>query len=372
MSANTTSYDTFCMTRYLAPILPWAMASGGVSLSLLWMGSALRGMPNLAWLALLQVGGGALLVILAWACRRMAKLGLVRPTVATIIVYGLLFSSIACLVADNNGEGLTVVFPFCMILLVIGSFFAMSVWHLLAGYLATMIPPVLLAAHIERDLLSEVIPRLLMLTLATGLTFCFLVGRFRRSYFDLLQREQERSRRDPLTGLFNRTAWHERVEQMEDPRRAAILYIDIDYFKQVNDTRGHTEGDRVLQRVAESITASLDAGDIVARFGGEEFVAFLPGVDTRTAKERVVRIRQTIDSRSDGETRITISAGIARQRANEALETTVYRADQALMQAKADGRNRTVIADDPAEPMPVPEECSPEIGQPLPAQGALA
>lgn len=372
MSANTAAYDTFCMTRYLAPILPWAMASGGISLSLLWVGSALRGMPNLGWLALLQIGGGALLVVLAWACRRLAKLGRVRPTVTTIIVYGLLFSSISCLVADNNGEGLTFVFPFCMILLVIGSFFAMNVWQLLAGYLATMIPPVLLAAHIERDLLSEVIPRLLVLTLATGLTFCFLVGRFRRSYFDLLQREQERSRRDSLTGLFNRAAWYERVEQMGDARHGAILYIDIDHFKQVNDTRGHTEGDRVLRRVAESITATLDASDVVARFGGEEFVAFLPGADTDTAKEHVVRIQQAIDGGNDDGASITISAGIARQRVNEALETTVNRADQALLQAKADGRNRAVIADDPAELQPSPEESSPEVGQPLPAQGALA
>jgi diguanylate cyclase (GGDEF)-like protein len=136
------------------------------------------------------------------------------------------------------------------------------------------------------------------------------------------------------------------------------LYLDVDHFKQVNDSYGHDVGDHVLQKVAAIMMEAVRLGDVVARYGGEEFVIILPGISGLTALETAERIRRAVEN-SNIETAdkqcldITISIGLASFVAEknsigdnaEISEEIIVRADRALMRAKEQGRNRVLVAD---------------------------
>jgi len=170
---------------------------------------------------------------------------------------------------------------------------------------------------------------------------------------ELEQRHQTLQRtaeRDQLTGLLNRTA----LAQLRDNPRAmqklesapySLALLDVDHFKQVNDRHGHLLGDRALRVVADAVTASIRAGDVAVRYGGEEFLIVLPGTGLTAAFEVAHRIRECVAA-SSLPFPLTVSAGIAAgDPARDRPEQVFDRADQALYQAKASGRDR-VIADD--------------------------
>jgi diguanylate cyclase (GGDEF)-like protein len=156
---------------------------------------------------------------------------------------------------------------------------------------------------------------------------------------------------DALTGLFNRR-YFERALEREASRldrhkgSIALLLLDIDHFKQLNDTYGHPMGDVVLKRVAETLTRELRKGDVLARFGGEEFVILLPEGSKRGAGEFAERIREAIASApihpGGPRRKVTVSVGWA-QCPEDApgVAELVEMADRALYFAKDTGRNRT-------------------------------
>lgn len=154
---------------------------------------------------------------------------------------------------------------------------------------------------------------------------------------------------DELTGFltrksFNRqatTAWHD--SQHSGPRTVAM--IDLDHFKKVNDTYGHSVGDEVLQNMAQVIRAALRADDILGRYGGEEFIVILPRTDVNAAQQTMERIRHSCESidMCDFTGTITVSIGLACTGADahpEPLAQVIERADQALYEAKRHGRNQ--------------------------------
>jgi two-component system, cell cycle response regulator len=158
---------------------------------------------------------------------------------------------------------------------------------------------------------------------------------------------------DPLTQLLNRRALTERITaEMERALRydstLALLMIDLDHFKRVNDTYGHLVGDDVLRDVAALLSDTIRGSDIVARYGGEEFLMLLPETDDAGAEQFAERIRAAIDDHPFGEEadhptlRLTASIGVAMFPAAriESVEDLFARADAALYRAKADGRNR--------------------------------
>jgi diguanylate cyclase (GGDEF)-like protein len=128
----------------------------------------------------------------------------------------------------------------------------------------------------------------------------------------------------------------------------AVLMMDLDHFKAVNDTRGHMMGSHVLAEVGRLIARSIRGADVAARYGGEEFVAYLPEADGAGAVQVAERIRMNIESTEfalDGQTvRSSISVGIALFPAHgHDLKSLVARADRALYRAKEDGRNRVCL-----------------------------
>lgn len=166
-------------------------------------------------------------------------------------------------------------------------------------------------------------------------------------------RLEQLAQTDPLTQLLNRRALTERITaEMERALRydssMALLMIDLDHFKTVNDTYGHLVGDDVLRDVAALLTATIRTTDMVARYGGEEFLVLLPETDDAGAEAFAERIREAIERHKFGgridqpALRLTTSVGVATFPAAriESVEDLFARADAALYRAKADGRNR--------------------------------
>lgn len=162
---------------------------------------------------------------------------------------------------------------------------------------------------------------------------------------------------DPLTGLFNRRYFLSRLdEEAERARRQnsplAVLMLDVDDFKQLNDRLGHLGGDAVLRVVGDVLRRSVRLFDVCARFGGDEFAILMPGSGPENTRQIAERIREGVeDSRPPGgpwadDLRVTTSIGIATfaQTSNAEL---IGRADQALYSAKRDGKNRVHVGDAP-------------------------
>lgn len=151
---------------------------------------------------------------------------------------------------------------------------------------------------------------------------------------------------DVLTGLHNRRYFLDQLRRCvrDGTAEGALIMNDIDHFKKVNDRYGHDHGDAVLHAGAERIQSMMRTGDVLARWGGEEFLAFLPGCSDAAARQVADRILATIQSPAivhEGvEHHITATLGVSRLDGAQDLDTAVRNADEALRQGKQDGRNQ--------------------------------
>lgn len=169
---------------------------------------------------------------------------------------------------------------------------------------------------------------------------------------------KDQAHRDPLTGLFNRRYLVEALDrELAQAQRQgsplSLMLMDIDHFKRVNDTSGHLVGDEVLRGVAALLGRHVRAGDVVCRFGGEEFLLLLPGMPVAKALERAQHCRAELAERAivagDTEVRITLSIGVASCPVQgDSGARLIERADRALYEAKRQGRDRVVVAMMPA------------------------
>lgn len=156
------------------------------------------------------------------------------------------------------------------------------------------------------------------------------------------------SRTDPLTGLLNRRAFFDDVDI--GPSFIALIIFDIDRFKLVNDAHGHMIGDEVLRAVSAMMVSCLGASGRIARLGGEEFGLLASEPHQLTIRADLERFRDTVASTpviaGSVAVSVTISAGLANRVGDQPLDDLYARADRALYEAKAAGRNRIVLADD--------------------------
>lgn len=168
---------------------------------------------------------------------------------------------------------------------------------------------------------------------------------------DVMRRFREVSLRDPLTNLFNRRfMWEWLTQKLKDADRdatpLACLMIDIDHFKWLNDSLGHQRGDEILQGFATAVMAQLRESDILVRYGGEEFAAFLPRCNLEHAIVIAQRIRQDVRAMAIAGLEpgaVTCSIGVALhhpQQARKNAEELLREADQHLYDAKRGGRDR--------------------------------
>lgn len=171
-----------------------------------------------------------------------------------------------------------------------------------------------------------------------------------------LEQVRAQAKIDPLTKLANRFGFEDGIAAMRALPQAggtdhALLIADIDKFKNVNDRYGHLFGDKILKVVAKAIAAIAGPADIVARFGGEEFIIVLHNADLDSAAEAAEKLRSGLEAgrifnpKTNQEIeRITVSVGVTEFDPDEPVEAAIERADGALYEAKNNGRNRIAIA----------------------------
>lgn len=152
---------------------------------------------------------------------------------------------------------------------------------------------------------------------------------------------------DSLTGLPNRRSFEEflahhvaTAERFGEP--LVMLVVDLDLFKAINDTYGHSQGDEVLKRVAATLDAGCRESDVVARWGGEEFGVLAPKTDRQGGAELADKLRSAVAAAAmpEGMPGTTVSIGVAQWQPGESADSLFHRADEALYQAKAKGRNQ--------------------------------
>jgi len=181
------------------------------------------------------------------------------------------------------------------------------------------------------------------------------------------QRETlEQTRRDGITGLYTRTAFLQLAQQLiaqENGRPYAVIMLDLDHFKQVNDRFGHANGDMALSQAGRIMAGVMRPADLAARYGGEEFCMLLPQTDAGGAAQMAEALRRKLASRplllrQGQQLQLTLSAGHAVWQQGETLDRVIERADQALYRAKAAGRNQ-VCAAEPPQHGPQPQYAPP-------------
>lgn len=189
-------------------------------------------------------------------------------------------------------------------------------------------------AHLSRDV-QERIADVLRSQLALSLRRVLL-------YRNL----QDLARVDPLTGVHRRWYGERRLEELvEGGEVLAVAMVDIDHFKQVNDSFGHAAGDAVLAAVGNALNTGVRGDDLLCRYGGEEFLVIWPDASPTGAHLAAERLCAAVSALTDLPTTVTVSIGIACVHRDEAALELIARADQALYQAKAGGRNRVASAE---------------------------
>ena len=178
-----------------------------------------------------------------------------------------------------------------------------------------------------------------------------------RFYYATVRRAEnrlaEQAATDPLTGLSNRRNLLTLAEQVQAQAQrsnqpTALVIADIDHFKRINDQLGHDAGDQVLVHIGLLLSRTCRAQDIVARWGGEEFLILLPATNGEAALALAERIRQTVAAQplvyAHASITPALSLGVAELEPGETLDSAIARADHALYQSKEDGRNRVTLA----------------------------
>ncbi|TQK11215.1 GGDEF domain-containing protein [Herbaspirillum sp. SJZ107] len=302
---------------------------------------------------------GTVMVASPWIYKKTGSLPIARESFLASLFAFKLFESIFLASITSPGSIWFITLPIVAILLgsVISGLFWLAIstagffiLHQLHGSTSRM------ASYLPADMNFLYTFSLIVLGLSVT-TFVFMVEASRKHANLRLQEATEVIRelaiRDPLTGIFNRRHISARMEDAERRARSGagafhICLIDLDRFKQINDTFGHAVGDVVLQTVAKAIQAEVRDEDCFGRYGGEEFIVLLTGSEGLHPEAFAERIRRRVAdlafAAGAGPDQVTVSIGIAASRDGECFSSTVSRADGALYAAKASGRNRVVAA----------------------------
>lgn len=189
------------------------------------------------------------------------------------------------------------------------------------------------------------------------------------------------SQTDPLTQLYNRRTAQERlIELMKNPAGypISVVLLDLDFFKKINDTYGHLTGDRVLKTVSQVLRDSLRKNDLVARFGGEEFLLILDGITCNTAEKvaercRTLLMKTTVLNDTGEQINMTGSFGVAciLTGGNFVVDDILRQADEALYKAKENGRNQVVMHACPNERLGLTNPQARRLGEQVAAAARL-
>jgi diguanylate cyclase (GGDEF)-like protein len=322
-----------------------------------------RGWVLWTW-TVLSVGG----MLLLYACIRSGWSCRLRDPSMTALQIAFAITSAAfgyALAGPMRGA----VFPVLTLILMFGMFqlrpraaYALSLFALVlfGAVMARMAlsQPATFAPEVEIGhflMLAVMLPAVAML-MARMSRIRQRLSRQREELARALAQLQVIATRDELTGLPNRRQMQALMDQelLRSQRHRhdfCIAVLDLDHFKQINDSHGHAAGDDVLRRFAAAGQAALRATDVLARWGGEEFLVLLPDTGMPLARAGMERLREQIaalpiELAGGGQLKLTVSIGLTGYRRGETLAQTLARADQWLYQAKTEGRNRTCVDPD--------------------------
>lgn len=239
------------------------------------------------------------------------------------------------MVAVTGLYPLTLVFGASLSLLIVASYLGLQLWN-------------------GVPLSSETLNTLWVLALIFGVTLWIQIGQLL-----MLLKLYRESTRDALTGLINRRVLMKQLEfqrqhYLEAGTPFSIMMCDIDRFKRINDTHGHMVGDQVLKKASSILTERVRRQDVVARFGGEEFMVVLPGLSLEASKPIAEAVRDGFEAAGfntqDGTyVPLTLSIGLTPFTSDEPIDDLLERADQLLYAAKQGGRNQVVAGASAAE-----------------------
>jgi diguanylate cyclase (GGDEF)-like protein len=215
-----------------------------------------------------------------------------------------------------------------------------------------------------REIFASRVLGIVITLLVTIMTLIYIFGR-ERWVHDKIQQDKRlqlqelalelglRATTDPLTGLSNRLKFDQALanELLRSDRYKmplSLVFCDVDYFKAINDSRGHLAGDKVLIELSRLVASHVRTTDVFARWGGEEFALLFPGSDAAMAYQAAEKLREAIaQSEFEGGAIVTCSFGVAQYVEGDTPETFISRADAALYRAKINGRNRVELAAKP-------------------------
>ena len=356
LGAQTQQRRATAMTALAAAM----MVCCSLVMRMLVSGSGVNTQAVLCWAALAPIGLLAALVLVrsGWS-KRFAD-----PSLSLFqMLWALNFNAVAYVIA---GPARAVVLPVLVIIMMFGifsrdrrqtlflMFYAMVLYTMAILVTASMDSP--------QPALAVVVAHLtvVLLSLLAGTMMCLQVqtirSRMRNQKHELqgaLEQIRQMAMRDHLTGLINRRQMSElmalELRRCQRSGRPLLLaQLDIDHFKAINDTHGHSVGDLALQAFAHTALAHLRGSDVLARWGGEEFVLLLCDTEPEAATELLERVRSAVQAHTlphgEHSIRMTVSIGWAQHQHGESLDETLQRADQALYEAKRGGRNRVVHA----------------------------
>ena len=338
--------------------------------------SANHHLDAVRWWAALSVGGLAVITLLirtGWSERlRDPSLTLVqmawtitsgavayvlagegRGVVPSMLAMILFFGALGLSPRQVVGIGLYAMAAFSVAVVVSPRFYA-TTFDVMDGAYAAMILIVLAGCMVVNLRVQQMRQRL---------------DRQRVALAEALAENRALAMRDELTGLYNRRAMVELI-QLECRRRrrgqGTLLFamIDVDHFKRVNDHHGHAMGDHVLRVFADALRANVRETDVLARWGGDEFLLLLSDIEPRSAQTLLERTREAIAAlpvpNAPPGLRLSMSAGLALHLPHSSPQETQDRADQALYAAKDQGRNRVALA---PELQPAPLDDAPAMPQ---------
>ncbi|MDX2003924.1 MAG: GGDEF domain-containing protein [Meiothermus sp.] len=234
----------------------------------------------------------------------------------------------------------TVVYPFAFLLYPLGLASRISVLYLLAALLIGLWgisqSPSFTAKGVNGGIQF-------FLGNAFLLVLLYLYARYRYAY----DRMNLIAHTDHLTGLPNRRRMTQLIEEgltLKTAEPIALLILDLDHFKQINDSYGHSAGDQVLREASLVLQSRLRSTDVLARWGGEEFLVLAPGSTLEAAQALGQRLREALEATPlQSGVRVTVSLGLTTSRPSDTPDTLLHRADTALYRAKAAGRNRLEV-----------------------------
>ncbi len=271
----------------------------------------------------------------------------IMSTISLIMVHAMVWGNILVVSYLSNLTYLNEGFLIMSLILLLVSFSAPPLYAMIAHL--GLIVDILLADHFYHfsnlDIMLAINIQVIILLCIVDL----IVTRFYYDHYVTQKKLNFALFHDPLTQVFNRQQLHKIMGEGHDlsclSDHIAILIMDVDLFKQVNDNYGHDEGDRILMFVADCIRNCLRGRDLVIRWGGEEFVVLLFDCPQEQAGQVAERIRRSVEKSVNGVCRITISVGVAIYPGGDCF-ATIKKADQALYVAKHSGRNKVVSYED--------------------------